>query len=216
MGKQPPKVDQNGRMKVRIIEFELEGSDVSLQESLKSITAALSKPAVIQAARSTQRLGTTKTTAEVENESEEQVEDLEPLEEVDYREEAVSVTSRISPKKPRRVSKVVTPNLVDIKFDDVTPKFADFVAQKNPKSNKLKYLCAAYWLMQYKEINEVSVDHVYTAYRVMGWALPDFPIQNMRELAATRDKRFQKGTGKGHYSITHVGVGFIETKMGNM
>jgi hypothetical protein len=35
MGKQPPKADQNGKMKVRIIEFELEGSDMSLQESLK-------------------------------------------------------------------------------------------------------------------------------------------------------------------------------------
>lgn len=33
MGKQPPKSAQNGNMKVRIIEFEIEGSDMSLQES---------------------------------------------------------------------------------------------------------------------------------------------------------------------------------------
>jgi hypothetical protein len=63
MGKQPPKADQNGKMKVRIIEFELEGSDMSLQESLKSITAALSRPPVIAAPRLQQRVGATRSVA---------------------------------------------------------------------------------------------------------------------------------------------------------
>lgn len=216
MGKQPTKVDQNGKMKVRIIEFELEGGDMSLQESLKSITAALSKPAIVQVARSTQRLGTTKTTAVVSNDSIEQVEDLEPLEEVEHGEETVTVSSRTTPKKPRKVSRVVTPNLVNIRFDDVTPKFADFVAQKDPKNDMQKYLCAAFWLKTYKETNEISVDHMYTAYKIMGWALPGVPVQPMRELAATRDKRFSKGTEQGHYTINHVGEGFVTTKMGNV
>jgi hypothetical protein len=55
---------------------------------------------------------------------------------------------------------------------------------------------------------------MYTAYKVMGWALPTVPVQTMRELAATRDKRFSKGAEKGHYTINHVGEGYVTTKMG--
>lgn len=216
MGKHQHKVDPNGKMKVRIIEFELEGSDMSLQESLKSITSALSKPAIVQISRSPQRLVTTKATGEVVNESDEQVEDLEPLDEVDYEEGQATVLVPPATKKPRKQARVVTPNLVNIRFDDVTPKFADFVAQKDPKNDMQKYLCAAFWLKTYKETNEISVDHMYTAYKVMGWALPGVPVQPMRELAATRDKRFSKGTEKGHYAINHVGEGFVTTKMGNV
>nr|WP_216293170.1 hypothetical protein [Delftia acidovorans]MCA1066684.1 hypothetical protein [Delftia acidovorans] len=216
MGKQPPKADQNGKMKVRIIEFELEGSDVSLQESLKSITAALSRPAIVHVGRPPQRLGTTKGPSDGVTGSDEQIEDLEPLDEVGYEEETVIVSAPAVPKKPRKPARVVTPNLVNIRFDDEIPKFADFVAQKDPKNDMQKYLCAAFWLKTYKGINEFSVDHMYTAYKVMGWALPAIPVQPMRELAATRDKRFSKGVEKGHYVINHVGEGFVTTKMGSM
>ena len=81
------------------------------------------------------------------------------------------------------MSRVVTPNIVDIRFDDVDPKFAEFVAQKDPKNDMQKYLCAAFWLKTYKRTNEVSVDHIYTAYKVMGWALPQVPVQPMRAWA---------------------------------
>lgn len=216
MGKQSPKTDQTGKMKVRIIEFELEGSDASLQESLKSITAALSRPTIVHATagRPQQRLsGMKASTAELVNGNGEQAEDLEFVEEVESEEEVVPVPA--APKKLRKPTKVATPSLVDVRFDDETPKFAEFVAQKDPKNDMQRYLCAAFWLKTYKGINEVSVDHMYTAYKVMGWALPAIPVQPMRELAATRDKRFSKGAEKGHYAINHVGEGFVTTKMGS-
>jgi hypothetical protein len=214
MGKQPLKADQNGKMKVRIIEFELEGSDMSLQESLKSITAALSRPSVVVAARHQQRLGTTKAAAEiVTNGAGEPTEDLEHVEEVEQEDEPT--VGAAAPKKQRKPPKMAAPNLVNIRFDDGKPTFAEFVAQKDPKSDMQKYLCAAFWLKTCKSVNEVSIDHMYTAYKVMGWALPTVPVQPMRELAATRDKRFSKGAEKGHYAINHVGEGFVTTKMGN-
>lgn len=215
MGKSPPKSDQNGKMKVRIIEFELEGSDMSLQESLKSITAALSRPAVVIAQRQQQRLGTTKSAAEVAlHSSDESSEDLEYGEEDELEEELIT-PSPTTPKKQRKPAKMAAPSLVNIRFDDETPTFAELIEQKDPKNDKLKYLCAAFWLKAYKSINEVSIDHMYTAYKVMGWALPATPVQPMRELAATRDKRFSKGVEKGHYMINHIGEGFVTTKMGN-
>jgi len=213
MAKQPPKADQNGKMKVRIIEFELEGSDVSLQESLKSITAALSRPAASAPVSRVTRIEAPK---HANTSSTQSMDDAEEFEEAELVEEVeVDAPASAAPKRTRKPTKAPTPTLLrDVRFDDVTPTFADFVAEKQPKSEMLKYLCVAYWLKTYKDIPEISIDHVYTAYRVMQWALPAAAVQPMRELAANRDGRFSKGHEKGHYAINHVGEGFVTTKMG--
>lgn len=213
MAKQPPKADQNGKMKVRIIEFELEGSDVSLQESLKSITAALSRPAASATVSRVTRIEAPKNASASASQT---MDDAEEFEEAELVEEVeVDAPASAAPKRARKPAKTPAPTLLrDVRFDDVTPTFADFVAEKQPKSEMLKYLCVAYWLKTYKDIPEISIDHVYTAYRVMQWALPAAAVQPMRELAANRDGRFSKGHEKGHYAINHVGEGFVTTKMG--
>jgi hypothetical protein len=214
MAKQPPKADQNGKMKVRIIEFELEGSDMSLQESLKSITAALSRPSN---GASVTRVSRIEALKQSNASSMPSVDDGDTVEEAEYVEE-VDTQPAPAPaaKRPRKLSRAPTPTLLrDVRFDDVSPTFAEFIEEKQPKGDRSKYLCVAYWLKSYKEIQEISIDHVYTAYRVMSWALPAAAIQPMRELAANRDGRFSKGHEQGHYAINHVGEGFVTTKMGS-
>lgn len=209
MGRQSSKSEaQSGKMKVRIIEFELEGSDTSLQESLKSITAALARPSVNTGSRATVRIETAKSgdipASNSSDEFEDEVEDATVIE-----------ATPSSPRKPRKSGKIASPSLVDVRFDDVDPSFANFVSEKDPKNDTQKYLCAAYWLKMHKDVHEVSIDHMYTAFRSMNWALPANPIQPMRELAAKRDGRFSKGTEKGHYKINHIGEGHVATKMGH-
>lgn len=211
MGKQQPKADQNGKMKVRIIEFELEGSDVSLQESLKSITAALSRPNGVTSVRAP-RIEASRQVDAVQNGG---ISPAEEVEDADVVEEQETAASAPAVKKARKTVKPPTPSLLrDVRFDDVQPTFSDFVSEKDPKNDMQKYLCVAFWLKSYKDIHEISIDHVYTAYKVMSWALPANAVQPMRELAATRDGRFSKGAEKGHYVINHVGEGFVTTKMG--
>lgn len=213
MAKLPPKSDgQNGKVKVRIIEFEMEGSDLSLQESLKSIAAALSRPNVVVASRPTARIESQKPAGHAQDED--AVIDDEYVND-EYVEDSTSeAPAPVAPRKPRKASKPVAPNVVAVRFDDGDPTFADFVADREPKNDMQKYICAAYWLKMYKDVHEVSIDYIYTAYRSQGWALPARAIQPMRELAATRDGRFSKGIEKGHYTINHIGEGFVTTKMG--
>ncbi len=213
MAKHPPKSDgQNGKVKVRIIEFEMEGSDISLQESLKSITAALSRPNVTVVSRPSARIESNHSAPDLQNSDA----SLDEEENVDYLDAGPSseFPSPVVARKPRRASKPVAPSVVAVRFDDATPTFADFVGDRNPKNDMHKYICAAYWLKIFKDVHEVSIDHIYTAYRSQGWALPANPVQPMRELASTRDGRFSKGIEKGHYSINHIGEGFVTTKMG--
>lgn len=214
MAKLPQRTEgQNGKVKVRIIEFEMEGSDLSLQESLKSIAAALSRPNLTPPSRSTARIESNKAGAPGANGdsiAEEELEDVEYVDDV----QQLEASSPINTRKPRKPPKTVAPNLVAIRFDDVNPTFTDFVADRDPKNDMQKYLCAAYWLKMHKDVHEVSIDHIYTAYRSQGWALPAKAVQPMRELAATRDGRFSKGVERGHYSINHIGEGWVTTKMG--
>lgn len=214
MAKLPPRTEgQNGKVKVRIIEFEMEGSDLSLQESLKSIAAALSRPNLAPPPRSTARIESNKPGAPLHNEesiADQELDDFEYLDDTPPLETSAPIITR----KPRKPSKPAAPNLVAIRFDDVDPTFTDFVAERDPKNDMQKYLCAAYWLKIHKDVHEVSIDHIYTAYRSQSWALPAKAVQPMRELAATRDGRFSKGVERGHYSINHIGEGWVATKMG--
>jgi hypothetical protein len=101
------------------------------------------------------------------DDSSEPSEDLDEVEEVEQVEEPAASASA-APKKQKKPPKMAAPSLVDIRFDDEQPTFAEFVEQKEPKSDMHKYLCAAFWLETYKAVNEVRIDHMYTAYKVMG------------------------------------------------
>ncbi|QSL86216.1 hypothetical protein [Pseudomonas atacamensis] len=215
MAKLPHRPDgHSGKVKVRIIEFEMEGSDLSLQESLKSIAAALSRPNVAANTRPTARLESTRPASTARN-GELNVDEERDENEYEEHEMLPETTAPIVVRKPRKPSKPASPNVVAVRFDDVSPTFVEFVADRDPKNDKHKYLCAAFWLKFYKEVQEVSIDHIYTAYRSQNWALPTSPVQPMRELAARRDGRFSKGVERGHYSINHIGEGYVTTKMGS-
>ncbi|RYF46431.1 MAG: hypothetical protein EOO38_14140 [Cytophagaceae bacterium] len=213
MAKLPPKSDgQNGKVKVRIIEFEMEGSDLSLQESLKSIAAALSRPNVVVASRPSARIESQKGAGQAQDED--AVMDDSFVNDEYVEDSTLEASAPVVVRRQRKTSRPVAPNLVAVRFDDGNPTFAEFVADRDPRNDMQKYICAAYWLKIYKDVHEVSIDHIYTAYRSQGWALPATAIQPMRELAATRDGRFSKGIEKGHYAINHIGEGFVTTKMG--
>ena len=209
MANKASKTEQNGKVKVRIIEFEMEGSDISLQESLKSITAALSRPSAASTPRPVRypQISRQLDGGESGGESEE-VEEAELVEEIDQ-------VQSTSPKRPRKPAKVVTPTVLrDVRFDDVSPTFAEFATDRNPKGDLQRCLCVAFWLKTYKDIAEININHIYTAFKVVGWPIPTNVVQPLRELAATRDGRFSKGVEKGAYAINHVGENFIN-KLGN-
>jgi len=79
-----------------------------------------------------------------------------------------------------------------VKELDLRPKgkksLADFAAEKNPTSNHDKTAVALYYLANEANVSPVTRDHVFTAYREMGWKIPtDFA--NSLQQTATK-KRF--------------------------
>jgi hypothetical protein len=93
-------------------------------------------------------------------------------------------------------------------------KLTDFVAEKgNPTETLDRYLVLAAWFKVHFGTEEITADHMFTAYRHLGWqsAMPNDPTQPLRDLKAKKNW-FDKG-GKGAYKINWSGENTV-SKMG--
>ncbi len=58
--------------------------------------------------------------------------------------------------------------------------FKDFAKEKNPTSNFERSVVAVYYLEQVLEVNGITADHVFTAYKSVGWRPPSDPRNNLQ------------------------------------
>lgn len=193
-----------GKVKFRVIEFELEGTDASLQESLKNLAVALGRGSPVLPAR--QLKGPTR---QIEANGEAEVE-ADP-EEGDVLEEEEAEAAPARPATPRKPPRVKTYSIIaDLRFDDVQPTLKEFATQKNPTGDLKKYLVIAYWFKYHKKHPNITPEHFYTAYKEMKWTVPRDPAQPVRELRSNRDQRLGKGTEPGTSVINQIGENDVD------
>lgn len=183
--------------KIRVFLFELEGTDETLLESVRSIAGAVNRTF----SNTTQVV--TKVLAPPTNG--EKVEDLSAeaeLHESIEEDENTPITS--SMPKNKRARRRTTPEIIpDLDLTSGSSSLKSFCEKKNPDNDTLKYLVIAIWLRDNRDLKEVSINHVYTCYRLMGWSNPeDFGrvFQNAKPKGY-----FTKGSSKGSWAITHIG-----------
>jgi hypothetical protein len=204
MAKSPKTGDGAGRIKFRVIEFELDGSDHSLQESLKSLSAALGRGfAPGSAARKAVRYEVPADAAEVA--------DGEPEEESDDEEAVDEAREAARPKKAAGPKKITPVKLLSsLKLDEVSPTLAEFAASKAPDSEGAKYLVIAYWFKYHGGIEDLTPDHFFTAYRHIGWITPKDPVAPIHYLRHRRRTQFSPGAAPGTSAINHVGERVVQ------
>jgi len=211
MAKQIPKSSSsNARVKVRVFEFEMDGSDDSIQDTMKTLAAAFSKGGT-GTVPVTRRI---RSDAAVVHQIDEAIDSSDELE-TDFAEdehmiEDVVVRSASSPKKPRKAKTYEILN--DIRFDSVSPTLPEFVAGFSPKNDFKKYLVIALWYKDHLKLAEINVRHWYTAFKYLKWTLPndpDTPIRNLRAL-----DKLSKGKEGGHSFINHIGEKDLEALSG--
>lgn len=197
MAKTTPKNGETGKVKVRVIEFEMDGSDQSIADTMRTLAAAFSgggqgavpvhrrlktDPAPALAGADAERKD------ELDGEYDSDVEDV--------------VVKPFTVKKPR--AKVTTYEILDdIRFDQTAVSLVDFVAQYNLKSDLKRYLAIALWYKEELKLAEINVRHWYTAFKYLKWSMPDVPAQPIRDLRA--NKTLSKGTTTGHSFVNHIG-----------
>lgn len=157
--------EDRAKVKLRVIEFELEGGNAAVENSIRQLTQALSArngaPAkVISSGKQPKELAGG--TVEEEPTEAEVVDD----DEVDVDEAPATPAAR----KSRQRSKPKAPEYVHDLMDGAKlEEFKEFAKQKNPTTRPQRYLVATYWLKECGGSPTVTADKMYTCFKNAGW-----------------------------------------------
>ena len=191
-----------GRVKVRVIEFELDGSNQTLRDSIRDIVGAIGRAPQLQ--RTPPKL--TGSSRQTDDEQPDDAPDFNSgaAEESSESEDSEDLTQERSPRKRSR-PRTPKPVNVDLRKREVPLKA--FLASA-PEPVEKRYVLIAYWFKKHADTPVVSMDHIYTAYMEMGWTsqLSSDVGQPLRKLKS--DGVFDKA--EGGYTLNHLGEGRAE------
>jgi hypothetical protein len=199
----------------RVVDFSVENmAGDSVTEGLHSIANAL-------AGRTLPRGGTPNPKRTLESARAVEVEEETATPEVEVPEEELEETAdeasgedgtstpvrrRHAPRAPKFLS--------ELNLTTASLQLEDFIAQKQPQSDLDKYAVIAQWFKEHFNTEEVSIDHIFTAYRKLGWQAqlpgPD-PSQTLRNLK--KKNWFDNGSKRGDFKINWNGSDAVN-KMG--
>ncbi len=191
---------KGGTSKVRLIVFEAEIYDGDLSQVTQAIQNALqprSAPVkVVQAQNATKTL----------------IDDSYDVVDDDgiVSEELHSDTPKPRPPRTSKPRVAKTPTVINEIDVTTSPSLKDFVGDFELGPTIDKYLVIALWFRDARGIPSVTVDHIYTCFKILGWSTSanDFskPLRNLR------DDQAMKGGSKDGFMLTLPGAGKIEAK----
>jgi hypothetical protein len=191
--------EDRAKVKFRVIEFELEGGNANVENSIRQLAHAFTNHTNGGSARvpppGTPRELAAPPPATEDTESTVQDADFTEV------EEATPEPSPPRPTRQRTPHKPPNPNyLAEL---DSTMAFKAFAAAKPQAKHSKRYLLATLWLRDNKQLQSVGIDHIYTCYRNAGWPMniSDWD-SNFRSLL--KSDRFRR-IGPGNYAITPKG-----------
>jgi|SRR5882724_136181 len=199
----------------KYLDLDMEGvENEAVADGLKSIASALAGRSVAAPVRTLPRTAASATTFEEtqeppptdEIEAEEETPDEPASEEISGGGDALSARRRSAPKAPTFLS--------DVDLTKASVQLGDFIQQKNPEGDMERYAVIAAWFKEAFNTDEVTIDHIFTAYKTLGWQsqLPPDPSQTFRNLKNNKNW-FDGGSKRGAYKINWNGMNSVN-KMG--
>jgi hypothetical protein len=197
--------DTTGEVEVQIVKLKVKGATPDLIDSLKNVAAALSgNVATVPAPRALRSVNTPGVNGASGNGAAQD----EYVEEEDEQ----TIEQAAEPSKPRRAPakrKIRALKLIeDLSFDGKTMSLQDFMDQYNFEDKAMRrYLGIAAWFKEQGPGEDITINHIYTAYRSLGWTdMPDNPSQPLADAANQKNfKWISAGEKSGSYHINHVG-----------
>lgn len=148
--------DDKGKVRMTVIHFETESSNETLQENIRQIANTISRSLGLPPPARTPLPPV-------------QLQPSNPLEqayEVDSIADDAGQSSPSTPQRPRTGKKrlTVTPAKVldDLNLNGGNIPLNTFIEQNKPESHTKRYLVIAAWLKEYRNIDEITGDHIYT------------------------------------------------------
>lgn len=105
-------------------------------------------------------------------------------------------------EQPRMLPKLITEG---VKIEELRK----FYALKSPETHIPRFAVLTHWLKNNCGLAEVSIDEMYTLYKILGLRQPKVLIQVFRD-GKSKNAYFEVGTTPGHYYLTTFGETFVE------
>jgi hypothetical protein len=182
--------DDKGKVRVRVIDFEMEGSNQTLRDGIRDIVSTIAK--------TTATVRVLKPAALPALSGRVTDDDVDADAELGSSGEDESVSN-----SPRTRTVPRSPEVLDLDLTGGEEPLKPYLQKANLDNDANRYLLIAYWFKNFRSTSEVTMDHIHTAYRLMGWATPpdaSMPLRSMKKRGY-----FKKGDGKGCYAINHIG-----------
>jgi hypothetical protein len=201
------------RAKVRVLFAEVEGNNESVQEALKTMVSAMSRPVRLM---SEQKING-RASALLERADVQEVEDaVDQIDEVETLAEDLVTQNGRKPrgtgkKTDRNAGLELVPNL------DFRPNgkqsLKEFVEKKNPKSDVETVLAVLYYMQHIMGLTKIGPAHVMTAFKEAGKAVPVDLKQTIRNVK--KSKMWLNFIDIEDFRTTTQGDNFVEHEMGN-
>lgn len=199
--------DDKAKVKMTVIQFETESDNATLQENIRAITNTLTRALAPQPRNITPPAAQIPSGKNGSNDASQ----TEQQSLFDSYEDAIDIDATTVETKPKPKNsssrKLPTPAMLDIDLTSGEVSLKTFIEQKKPSGDNKCYLAIAYWLKTYRDINEVTMDHAYTCYRMLGWNVPKDASSPLRQMK--KQGWMNKSKELGAYSINHVGENVI-------
>jgi hypothetical protein len=201
MAKTQSGPDDRAKVKFRVIEFELEGANAAVENSIKNLTTVIMQKNGAAPAKPALRghgTGAALPAAPTVTEVAEEPENLEEQPVTGTDEEMAGS----SPAKPRGPRKVAVPEVIDIDLTSGDVPFEKYCEGKKLDRDWNKYLACAMWLKEHRDLPTVTDDHIYTMFKFMKWAYPGDVAAPLR---AMKKQGWFTTPERGKYAINHLG-----------
>ncbi|MGH7050238.1 MAG: hypothetical protein ACREE5_06300 [Acetobacteraceae bacterium] len=199
------------RAKVRVLFTEVEGSNASVQEALKAIVSAMSRPA----GPSSEQRANGASALPTEQRDPKEIEGA-----IDQPDEGEGTTERAtdqSARKPHRTGKKVDRNATlrlvpDLDFmPQGRESLKDFMQNKSPRTELELALAAVFYMQNFMNVAKIGPSHVMTALKDAGIAVPVDLKGTIRK--AKRSKMWLNFTDIEEIRVTTQGGNHVEHEM---
>jgi hypothetical protein len=204
-------ISGTNKAKVRVFFAEVEGNNESVQEALRTMVSAMSRPVRVISEQKVNGQSATlvqQTDVDEVETPNDQVEEVEPLGE----------ESTPSVRKPRGTGKKIDRNaglnlVPNLNFmPDGKKSLKEFLEEKSPKSDLETALAAVYYMQHVMELTKIGPAHVRTAIKEAGKAIPVDLKQTIRNVKNSR--MWLNFTDIEDVRTTTQGDNFVEHNMG--
>ena len=200
----------------RYVDLDVSNVDQSVAEELRSLVSSLTGRHAVHPARTLTAPKTAAAAAPAPAVDQHEIAfppEVEPDEQGDEEEHAVEEPTNGNGSK-RSYNYRPPKFLDDLDLSKATKTIGDFLAEKgNPTETNDRYIAVAVWLKEHMQIEEFTINHIYTVFDNLGWK-GQVPVNHSQPLRDLKTKRHfltkDKGTG---YKVNWQGIQYV-AKMG--